>query len=95
MEQILPVQLAMKMQKKIKPLIECIWSPKQFRFVENTSKPWNFNSFEQTQLCMHLWFHKNYIDKNSEPRREYMNALNKVMWEKFPNEYERFIKAMS
>ena len=95
MEQILPVQLAIENQKKITPLIECMWSPKQFRFVENTSKPWNFNSFDQTQLCMHLWFHKNYIDKNLGPRQEYMNSLKEAMRKNFPNEYERFIKAIN
>ena len=95
MEQILPIQLAIKGNYKLKPLINCTWSPKQFRFIQQDKNEWIFNSFNPEQLCMHLWFHKNYIEKNLEARKEYMDSIRLVFERNFPNKIQAFEKAIS
>ncbi|MCX8074027.1 MAG: hypothetical protein N2749_00370 [Clostridia bacterium] len=96
MEQVLPVELATKYRFSISPLIQCIWSPKQFKFtMQDKKRDWIFNKFDQDQVCTHLWFHKNYIEKNEEARKEYMNELIHVFKKDFPVEYTIFEKTIS
>ncbi len=90
MEQVLPVQIALKYGFNISPFIQCTWSPKQFRFISQDKKlgDWIFNSFNENHICTHLWFHKNYIDKNNEARKEYLDSIIYVFKKNFPEEYD-------
>lgn len=91
MEQVLPIKIARKQGYKIQPLMDCVWSPKQFRFIKDDPKygGWIFNSLEQNSPCMHLWFHKNYIEKNKEAREEYLSQIFEFMKYNYPVEFNQ------
>ncbi len=93
MEQILPVQIALQERYKIEALIDCVWSPKNFCFTKDDPKlgGWRFNVLDECFPCMHLWFHKNYIETNEKAREEYVLALKQFFKKSFPEEYESIV----
>lgn len=94
MEQIIPVQLGISNGYKMKPFLNCTWSPKQFRFIQQGKESWIFNSFDANQPFMHLWFHKNYLEKNQPSRTEYINSLLEKFKENFSDCYDRVEKIL-
>lgn len=78
MEQVMPVLLAQKYGMTIKPLMNCIWSPQKGCFTEVDPRYgyWIFFRLCDTKApVMHLWFHKNWLEKNEEAREEYSSML--------------------
>lgn len=94
MEQILPAQIARQEGYRIDTLMDCVWSPKQFRFIRNDPElgEWRFQVLDERAPCLHLWFHKNYIEKNAQAREEYLVPLRHYFQQTFQTEYDRITR---
>lgn len=77
MEQRLPLAIAKRNGLTYAPVLECTWSPKNFRIVhpDNLTQNWFFSDLNTEKPFTHLWFHKKYLAENEAENRRYCAAL--------------------
>lgn len=80
-EQRLPLAILLERGLKYSPIVDLTWSPKQFQITQAPSgyKHWFFSDLDKSKIFTHLWFHKKYLDENSDANREYCSKLNDLI----------------
>ena len=74
-EQRIPLALLLKYKLKFAPIIDAVWSPKQFRLIHSEFENWFFSDLNFNLPITHLWFHKNYLFQNPQANSEYCEKL--------------------
>ena len=76
-EQRLPLAILLKRKLKFAPIIDAVWSPKQFRLIQSEfNHNWFFSDLNYGNApWTHVWFHKKYLAQNIEANTEYCEKL--------------------
>lgn len=77
MEQRLPLAIAKRDGLTCAPVLECTWSPKNFRIVHpnDLTRNWFFSDLDPSKPFTHLWFHKKHLAEHAEENQRYCAAL--------------------
>jgi len=79
MEQRLPLAIAHKERFNYAPVLECTWSPKNFRILHHSKEleNWFFSNLDHEKPFTHLWFHKKYLGENPNANAAYCRDLRR------------------
>lgn len=79
MEQRLPLAIADKERLNYAPVLDCTWSPKEFRILHpgKELENWFFSDLDHEKPFTHLWFHKKYLEENRDANAIYCEKLRR------------------
>ena len=80
-EQRNPLAIANEKGLIAKPVVETVWSPLQFRFIQNDPRygEYFFPDLDTSKPFTHLWFHKKHLDQNVSARQKYSKKLQELL----------------